>query len=101
MPLKQISFSFEENNQSTNKQVKSELSEHKYIQQKINNKKTTRGRMSLKNMDGGADLIDVPDDEILFQKTELPVKRRDDDCHTALARTAPLVQYTMVKMYGV
>lgn len=33
-----------------------------------NNKKLTRGRMSLKVMDTGADLIEVPDDEELFKK---------------------------------
>ncbi|HMZ99869.1 MAG TPA: MerR family transcriptional regulator, partial [Ferruginibacter sp.] len=33
------------------------------------NKKTTRGRMRLKEMDAGADLIEIPEDEILFQKS--------------------------------
>ena len=33
-----------------------------------NNKKLTRGRMSLKDMNAGVDLIEVPEDEILFQK---------------------------------
>ncbi|GAB2830390.1 MerR family transcriptional regulator [Ferruginibacter profundus] len=32
------------------------------------NKKQTRGRMSLKDMDAGADLIEVPEDEVLFEK---------------------------------
>ncbi len=35
---------------------------------KNNNKKLTRGRMSLKNMDAGTDLIEVPEDEVLFTK---------------------------------
>ena len=35
---------------------------------KLHNKKTTRGRMSLKEADAGADLIEIPDDEVLFQK---------------------------------
>ena len=35
---------------------------------KTDNKKETRGRMSLKDMDAGVNLIEVPEDEILFQK---------------------------------
>lgn len=35
---------------------------------KKHNKKQTRGRMSLKDMDAGVDLIEVPDDEVLFEK---------------------------------
>lgn len=31
-------------------------------------KKSTRGRKSLKEMSAGVDLLDIPDDEILFQK---------------------------------
>jgi DNA-binding transcriptional MerR regulator len=36
---------------------------------KTNNRQTTRGRMSLRNADTGADLIEIPVDEILFQKS--------------------------------
>ncbi|WP_462249422.1 MerR family transcriptional regulator [Ferruginibacter sp.] len=32
------------------------------------NRKQTRGRMSLKDMDAGVDLIEVPEDEVLFEK---------------------------------
>lgn len=35
---------------------------------KISNKKPTRGRMSLKDMDAGVDLIEIPEDEVLFEK---------------------------------
>lgn len=35
---------------------------------KLHNKKATRGRMSLKEADAGADLIEIPEDEVLFQK---------------------------------
>lgn len=35
---------------------------------KKSNKKQTRGRMSLKDMDAGVDLIEIPEDEVLFQK---------------------------------
>jgi DNA-binding transcriptional MerR regulator len=40
---------------------------------KKTNKKQTRGRMSLKDMDAGADLIDVPEDEVLFEKMYYPI----------------------------
>lgn len=35
---------------------------------KLHNKKSTRGRLSLKDAEAGADLIEIPEDEILFQK---------------------------------
>lgn len=35
---------------------------------KKTNKKTTRGRMRLKEMDAGVDLIEIPEDEVLFEK---------------------------------
>ena len=38
------------------------------IPKKKTNIKQTRGRMSLKDMDAGADLIEVPEDEVLFEK---------------------------------
>jgi DNA-binding transcriptional MerR regulator len=34
----------------------------------LHNKKSTRGRISLKDAEAGADLIEIPEDEILFQK---------------------------------
>jgi DNA-binding transcriptional MerR regulator len=37
------------------------------------NKKQTRGRMSLKDMDAGVDLIEVPDDVVLFEKMYYPI----------------------------
>ncbi len=37
------------------------------------NKKQTRGRMSLKDMDAGADLIEVPEDDVLFEKMYYPI----------------------------
>jgi DNA-binding transcriptional MerR regulator len=40
---------------------------------KSSNKKQTRGRMSLKDMDAGVDLIEIPDDEVLFQKMYYPI----------------------------
>jgi DNA-binding transcriptional MerR regulator len=38
------------------------------VRTKADNKKLTRGRMSLKEKESGTDLIDIPEDEILFQK---------------------------------
>ncbi|MEY2918084.1 MAG: hypothetical protein RIS73_1798 [Bacteroidota bacterium] len=35
---------------------------------KKDNKKQTRGRMSLKDMEAGVDLIEVPEDDVLFEK---------------------------------
>ncbi|MGC4100470.1 MerR family transcriptional regulator [Ferruginibacter sp.] len=40
---------------------------------KKTNKKTTRGRMSLKDMEAGVDLIEVPEDEVLFEKMYYPI----------------------------
>ena len=36
-------------------------------------KKSTRGRMSVKDMEAGADLVEVPEDEVLFQKMYYPM----------------------------
>ena len=71
MPLNQISFSFDDVPVTNEPEVKAvaiaKPPAHK-IKIKTDNKKLTRGRMPLKEMDTGADLIDVPEDEILFQK---------------------------------
>ena len=40
---------------------------------KKDNKKQTRGRMSLKDMDAGVDLIEIPEDELLFEKMYYPI----------------------------
>lgn len=40
---------------------------------KLHNKKSTRGRLSLKDAEVGADLIEIPEDEILFQKLYYPI----------------------------
>jgi len=40
---------------------------------KKHNRKQTRGRMSLKDMDAGVDLIEVPEDEVLFEKMYYPI----------------------------
>lgn len=63
MPLKQIPFLFED---------ESAIPETETVQpvvpKKTDNKKPERGRMSLKDMDAGVDLIEVPEDEVLFSK---------------------------------
>ena len=70
MPLRQIAFSFEETgrDQPEEDAVANETARTGSAKLKKNNKKITRGRMSLKDMDTGADLIDIPEDELLFQK---------------------------------
>jgi DNA-binding transcriptional MerR regulator len=40
---------------------------------KKDNRKQTRGRMSLKDMDAGVDLIEVPEDAVLFEKAYYPI----------------------------
>ncbi|MEI7471537.1 MAG: MerR family transcriptional regulator [Chitinophagaceae bacterium] len=44
-----------------------------FEKKKTDNKKTTRGRMRLKDMDTGVDLIEVPNDEELFKKLYYPI----------------------------
>lgn len=71
MPLNQISFDFDETMVAQPPKVKTiaiEKPRAERIKIKRDNKKLTRGRMSLKEADTGADLIDIPADEILFEK---------------------------------
>ena len=66
----QIAFSFADETAAgrEEKTVKNDLAIKHPTKQKKDNKKITRGRMSLKDMDAGVDLIEVPEDEVLFQK---------------------------------
>ncbi|HMK04730.1 MAG TPA: MerR family transcriptional regulator [Ferruginibacter sp.] len=71
MELNQISFSFDDTqviNAPGVKDVVMEKPPGNKVKVKTDNKKLTRGRMSLKDMDTGADLIEVPEDEVLFEK---------------------------------
>ncbi len=71
MPLNQISFAFDDVPVAEMPEVKPVAIQKPRIEKiklKRDNKKLTRGRMSLKEADTGADLIEVPEDEILFQK---------------------------------
>ena len=71
MPLNQISFAFDDAPVAEMPEVKPVAIQKPRIEKiklKRDNKKLTRGRMSLKEADTGADLIEVPEDEILFQK---------------------------------
>jgi DNA-binding transcriptional MerR regulator len=71
MPLDQISFDFE-NTPEEKEPVKNSIAVKEGTSiEKIaisDKKKSTRGRKSLKDMVASADLIDVPEDEVLFQK---------------------------------
>ena len=57
MPLHQISFSFDDKAQQKEKPVVTEAKQVHVVTRK-DNKKLTRGRMSLKDMEAGADLIE-------------------------------------------
>jgi DNA-binding transcriptional MerR regulator len=71
MPLNQISFDFDDAPvvQEPEVQVAALVKPAPdKIKAKGDNKKLTRGRMSLKEKESGTDLIEIPEDEILFQK---------------------------------
>jgi DNA-binding transcriptional MerR regulator len=71
MPLNQISFDFEHMQVAempVNESIVAEKPHQQKISIKRDNKKLTRGRMSLKEADAGVDLIEIPADEILFEK---------------------------------
>ena len=71
MPLNQIPFDFDETPVTKQPEVKNIVLVKPAVSRtklKTDNKKLTRGRMSLKETDAGVDLIDVPEDELLFQK---------------------------------
>ena len=69
MPLDQIAFDFDENTVVPQQAVAAPAAEKPEAKPvKDNNRKLTRGRMALKNMDSGADLIEIPEDDQLFQK---------------------------------
>src|SRR5580765_1474666 len=65
MPLKQIPFLFDDEGAVD---PVPETSAESQSKKKTDNKKLLRGRMSLKDMDTGVDLIEVPEDEVLFSK---------------------------------
>lgn len=73
MPLNQISFAFDEAPVKEEPVVKKIVAVEEpsipKIKLKADNKKLTRGRVSLKEMDAGVDLIEIPEDDVLFQKS--------------------------------
>ena len=73
MPLSQITLSFDDEKKAIQPDPPADPLSLKMGMQKKDNKKSSRGRMSLKEMDTGADLIDVPDDELLFQRLYYPM----------------------------
>jgi DNA-binding transcriptional MerR regulator len=70
MPLHQIAISFDESPelQQVEKTEIAATVTRESIKKKNDNKKMTRGRMSLKDMETGADLIEVPEDGELYKK---------------------------------
>ena len=68
----QIAFDFDDVPQQPLPQKKAIVKKEKIIELPeaipVVKKKSTRGRMSLKEMSAGVDLLEIPDDEILFQK---------------------------------
>jgi len=71
MPLNQISFDFDNMPVAEMPEPETFVAEKPQLQKikiKRDNKKLTRGRMSLKEADAGVDLIDIPEDEQLFEK---------------------------------
>lgn len=78
MALQQIAFSFDDvpvtkpvhpvGEKPEPKTVVPVKPKPEQIKAKGDNKKLTRGRVSLKEKESGADLIEIPEDEILFQK---------------------------------
>lgn len=87
MPLKQTSFNFDfepearHSGEAQNREIKPTTAPEKInatpievnfsassVTPTLTNKKSTRGRMKLKDMASGADLIDIPDDETLFSR---------------------------------
>ena len=73
MPLHQITLSFDDENKAIQPGPPADPLSLKMGIKKKDNKKSSRGRMSLKEMDTGADLIDVPVDELLFQRLYYPM----------------------------
>jgi DNA-binding transcriptional MerR regulator len=67
MASKQISFSFTDEPIPEDK-IPVPIGLPEVQNKKTDNKKITRGRMRLKDLDNGADLIEVPEDEELFKK---------------------------------
>ena len=61
MPLSQITFQFEDDSQKKNE-------DKNVVQESLLPQKSKRGRKSLKEMGIDADLIEIPEDEILFKK---------------------------------
>lgn len=73
MALEQIAFDFDDSPVVKQPAVKAmaipkPAADKIKVKTKADNKKQTRGRMSLKEKDAGTDLIEIPADEILFEK---------------------------------
>jgi DNA-binding transcriptional MerR regulator len=73
MPLNQIAFDFDDEAPVTPQPEATVMAKkpapEKIPVKQLTNKKSTRGRMSLKDMEAGTDLIEIPTDEVLFQRS--------------------------------
>ena len=81
MPLTQINFSFEDDSNSKNKTKES-------VKQQIK-PKSKRGRKSLKEYNAEPDVINVPEDNILFQKQYYSI----GDVATMFKENTSLIRY--------
>lgn len=81
MPLSQIDFSFDEDDVEKN-------STKEAVKQQIK-PKTKRGRKSLKNYNSEPDIINVPEDDVLFQKQYYPI----GDVATMFKENTSLIRY--------
>lgn len=77
MPVNQISFDFEDTPQQ---QLPVKAAPRKKLMPPIvikqpepGKQKSTRGRMSIKELSTRVDLVDVPEDDVLFQKVYYPI----------------------------
>ena len=71
MAQQQIAFAFDDTPVTKKPEPKAAVPEKPLpdkIKAKGDNKKLTRGRVSLKEKESGADLIEIPADEVLFEK---------------------------------
>ena len=71
MALQQIAFSFDEEpdiKKPEPKAIAIEKPQPDKIKAKGDNIKLTRGRVSLKEKESGVDLIEIPEDDVLFEK---------------------------------
>ncbi|MGH2563408.1 MAG: MerR family transcriptional regulator [Ginsengibacter sp.] len=82
MALSQITFQFEDGSQKKNEQKNA-------TRESLIPQKSKRGRKSLKEMGTDADLIEIPEDEILFEKQYYSI----GDVATMFRENTSLIRY--------